>query len=99
MDFKFFDTLPESRGARGTKIDWAGAKEAMLKTPGMWCLIAENTATSTPTQVRSGSNRHFRGEELELFEFRVRKPEQPEFQYGRNKTDLYGRYTPETPDA
>ena len=90
---QFFDELPLGRTIRDEPVGWEEAKAELIKNPGRWGLVAENVSSSVPSQLRSGKNQFFRGEELESFEFRVRKPENPEVPYGNRRTDLYGRYT------
>lgn len=90
---KFFKELPTRSNVRDQPIDWAGAKAELMANPGEWGLIAENVASSTPQQLQTGKNKHFRGEELEQFEFRVMRPENAPESYAKRRTDLYGRYT------
>lgn len=90
---QFFDELPASRNVRDTPVDWPVVKDELKARPGQWGLMAENVSSSIADQLRSGKNKLFRGEELDHFEFRVRKPENPAVPYGNRRTDLYGRYT------
>ena len=90
---KFFEELPVSRSGRRAPIDWAQAKTNLIANPGAWGMIAENVSSSTPGQLRKGKNKHFRGEELEKFEFVVRRPSDPETGYAPRRSDLYGRFT------
>jgi hypothetical protein len=90
---QFFNKLPNTRMVRDEPVNWAQAKADLMQNPGQWGLMAENISSSTAAQLRSGMNRHFRGEELENFEFRVRKPQDPAKAYGSRRTDLYGRYS------
>ena len=91
--FKVLDELPAGRQVRAEPVDWAAAKQALLDNPDKWVLMAENIASTTSGQLAGGKNQHFRGEELEHFEFAVRKPEKPEVPYGNRRTDLYGKYS------
>jgi|GEM_PF-2817051 len=92
---QFFEDLPPGRNIRQEPVDWASAYDAMMQNPGQWGLIASDVSASTPGQLRAGKNQHFRGDDLKHFEFRVRKPENPDPAYGKRRTDLYGRYVPE----
>lgn len=92
---QFFDELPQGRTVRDEPVDWAEAKIGLMQNPGKWGLMATNVSSSTPGQLRSGKYRLFRGDVLKHFEFRVRRPENPEEPYGVRRTDLYGRYTEE----
>lgn len=89
---EFFDNLPTGRIIRPDPIDWESAKAAMLENPGQWGLIATNVSSSTAQQVRAGRNKRFRGDDLERFEFRTRRPKDLSDGYGPRRTDLYGRY-------
>jgi len=93
---QFFDELPARRTVRDEPVDWERAKAEVMANPGMWGLMAENIASSTPGQLRAGKNKHFQDDELKHFEFRVSKPENadPDI-YTARRTDLYGRYTEE----
>lgn len=94
---QFFEELPAQRGAvRRSRVDWAKAKEDLVAHEGQWGLMAENVASSAPHQLRRGDNKHFRGDDLNHFEFSVRKPIAPEVPYGDRRTDLYGRYSKES---
>ncbi len=90
---RVFTELPPIRNMRGVRRDWAKAKADMIANEGLWVLIAERVSNSTPQQLRTGKYKDFRIEELEHFEFSVRKPDNPEKPYGPRRTDLYGRYT------
>jgi len=90
---KFMDDLPQSRTYRPEPIDWASAKQELMENEGKWGLVAEDVASSTAQQLRTGRNKAFRGEELKHFEFRVKRPEEPEVPYGPRRTDLWGRYS------
>lgn len=90
---QFFDELPAGRAVREEPVDWEQVKADLMQNPGRWGLVAENISSSTPGQLRAGKNKNFRGEDLEQFEFRVRKPANPGVEYGKRRTDLYGRYT------
>lgn len=89
---QFFEELPPSRTGRISPINWIEAKNQLVANPGMWGLMAENISSSTPAQLRAGKNKQFRGDELLNFEFRVRKPDNPEVPYAPRRTDLFGRY-------
>ena len=89
---QFFDELPGNRVVRGKAIDWKAVKEDLMANPGQWGLMAENVSSSQPGQLNAGKNQSFRGEELAKFEYRVRRPENPETPYAPRRTDLYGRY-------
>ncbi len=95
MKYEVRDELPGVTPAEPRAIDWPSAKNAMLDNEGMWVLIAENVSSSTPTQLRAGKNKNFRGEELEHFSFSVRVPEDDakKAQYGKRRSDLWGRYS------
>ena len=89
---KFFDEIPKSSHSL-SRIDWAEAKEHMRQNPGKWGLVAENMSTSNVTQVRSGNNKHFRGDDLVDFAFISRRPEGTDYKPGYS--DIYGCYKPD----
>lgn len=95
MTFQVFKELPAGRTIRDTRVDWAAAKAALLANPGDWVLMAENVSGSTPTQLRRGENKNFRGEELSDFEFTTRRPsrEGVDEPLLPRRTNIYGRYT------
>ena len=68
-------------------------KAALVANEGKWVLMVENISNSTPQQLRTGRYKDFRKDELDHFEFSVRKPKNPEEPYADRRTDLYGRYT------
>lgn len=72
--------------------NWALIKADLVANRNRWILIAENVPSSTSSQLRSGKNRHFRGEELNHFEFVTRKPRNPDSPYLPRRTDLWGRF-------
>lgn len=88
--FKVVGDLPGGGPVREERVDWAGAKEALVANPGQWVLMAENVAASIPGQLSTGKNKNFRGDELLHFEFSTRKPKDKS--YPNRRTDLYGRY-------
>jgi len=91
---QFFDELPGNYGLRGNNTDWAAAKADLMKNPGQWGLIIENVAASTASQLRTGKNQMFRGDELKQFDFRIRRPTGAKGRgYADRRTDLYGRFT------
>jgi len=90
---KLFNELPGTLPRDA--LNWVAAKQELIENEGMWGLMAEDIAASTPDQLRKGGYAAFRGEELRHFEFATRKPAtqvgvEP---YRKNRTDLYGRYT------
>jgi len=92
---EFFDEIPGARPFRQRRIDWEKVKAALKDNPGRWGLMAEDVSSSTASQLRKGANRLFRGDELNEFEFRVRKPDgEKASDYVKDHTDLYGRYVP-----
>lgn len=92
-EFPVFDELPRRQMyRRGEPVDWAAAKQALLDNPGRWVLMAENVASSTPTQLRAGRNRAFPEAEVGDYEFTTLKPERLTDPYPKRRTDLYGRY-------
>lgn len=93
---QFFDDMPAGREARERRVDWESAKAELINNPGRWGLMAENIASSIPDQLRKGRYKDFRGNDLEVFQFRVLKPSGEKGKgYGARRTDLYGRFTPE----
>ena len=94
MTVKTFDSLPPINGKSEARlIDWDKARRDLIANEGLWVLMAENISNSTPQQLRTGKYRAFPPNEMEHFEFSVRKPENPQVPYGKRRTDLYGRYT------
>ena len=89
---EFFEKIPGRGTTRSGRADWAEVKAELIANPEKWGLIAQNVSSSTPSQLRTGKNAHFRGEDLESFEFKVAKPQSPEEPYAKHRTDLYGRY-------
>lgn len=92
---KFQTELPPLARAVREPVDWAKAKAEMVAHEGEWGLIATNVASSTPSQLRRGEYKDFRGDELRHFEFATRKPEDVEVAktYPARRSDLWGRYT------
>ena len=90
---QFFEKLPPVKRVREEPVDWAQAKADLIANEGQWGLIATNISNSTPQQLRTGSYKDFKPEDLDHFEFKVRKPENPEVPYAPRMTDLYGRYS------
>ena len=89
---QFFEELPPTNN-RNRRIDWDGAKADLIANEGKWGLMATNISNSIPQHLRAGRYKAFRGEELDDFEFAVRRPETPSEEYGPRMTDLYGRYS------
>jgi len=90
---QFFEELPPGRTARVEKVDWEKAKADLIANEGVWGLIAENISGSTTTQLRKGTYKSFRGDDLLHFEFQMRKPKNTTEDYGTRRSDLYGRYS------
>ena len=92
---EFFEELPGGNRIHEEPVDWHAARAELMKNPGSWGLMVENVSSSTASQLRKGQNRNFRGEDLEQFEFRVRRPADAKGRgYVNRRTDLYGRYVP-----
>lgn len=91
MDYEVVDELPGVKGRAGRKIDWAGAKEAMIDNPDKWVKIAEDVASSTAGQLRAGRYALFTDSELVNFEFATRRPKDTTYESGF--TDLWGKYS------
>jgi hypothetical protein len=89
---KFSDELPGGDRANRKYVDWDKAKADLIATPGMWGLIAEDVSATVPAQLQKGRYKAFRGDELEHFDFSVRRPKDAD--YRPRRSDLWGRYTP-----
>jgi len=89
---KFSADLPGGQAREPRRfIDWADAKSQLMANEGQWGLIATDVSVTVPQQLKGGRNKLFRGEELENFEFCVRRPEGAA--YAPRRSDLWGRYT------
>lgn len=88
---KFSDELPGGDRAKRKYTDWNKAKADLMANEGQWGLIAEDVSVTVPQQLQKGRYTAFRGEELEHFEFSVRRPK--DATYRNRRSDLWGRYT------
>lgn len=86
------ETLPGARDIRPSRVNWVQARQNLEDNPGKWVLMASNVASSVSDQLRKGRNKTFRIG-LKYFEFSTRKPSDKG--YEANRTDLWGRFTPE----